>query len=72
MDSWHHDGDESCCMDKMQHEGHVEVFGAHPRPQIKCNKRGVDERSKDKTVMLTCSEQIIYSKDTKLRQCGGN
>jgi hypothetical protein len=64
MKSWDHDGDESCCIEKMRHEGHLEVFAAHPRPQTRCNQRGVDERSKNKTVMLTCSEQIIYSKDT--------
>jgi hypothetical protein len=41
---------------------HLELFAAHPRPQTLCKKRGVDERSKNKTVVLTCSDQIIFQR----------
>jgi hypothetical protein len=64
MKSWDHDRDKSCCIEKLRREGRLAVLALHPRPQTLCNKRGVEERSKNKTVMLTCSEQIIYSKDT--------
>ena len=38
MESHHHDGDKDCCMAKMRHEGHLEAFAVHPRPQTLCNK----------------------------------